>query len=109
MKDPKLYLLHIIECIDKIDRYTVSGREAMAEDSLIYDAVLRNLQTLSEATQRLPDELKSRHPEIPWSRIAGFRNILVHDYLGGIDAGVIWKVVLNELPSLKAAVLSEMG
>lgn len=107
MKDATLYLLHIIESIARIERYTASV--SLTEDDLVYDAVLRNLQTLSEATQRLPDEIKSRHPDIPWQRIAGFRNILVHGYLGGVDGAVVQTVVTTELPPLKAAVLAELG
>jgi|AGTN01.1.fsa_nt_gi Uncharacterized conserved protein len=101
-KGPKLYLLHIAECIDKIGRYASAGSGSLA-DGLVMDAVLRNLQTLSEATQRLPDDMKARHPEIPWSRIAGFRNILVHNYLGNIDAAVVWRVIEGELPVLRLA------
>ena len=78
MKDPKLYLLHILECIDKISRYTALGRVSLAE-GMVMDAVLRNLQTMSEATQRLPDEVKVRHPGIPRRQVVGFRNILVHN------------------------------
>ncbi|MCA1804446.1 MAG: DUF86 domain-containing protein [Xanthomonadaceae bacterium] len=52
---------------------------------MLYDAVLRNLQTLSEASQLLPDDKKTLCPEIPWREISGFRNILVHNYLGEID------------------------
>ncbi len=107
MKDATLYLLHIAESIARIERYTAGA--SLAEDTVIYDAVLRNLQTLSEATQRLPDDFKARHPGIPWQRIAGFRNILVHGYLGGIDAAVVQTVVTAELPPLKAAVAAELG
>lgn len=104
MKDPRLYLIHIIECIERIDRYTQSGQVDLEADGMVYDAVLRNLQTLSEATQRLPDDIKAEHPDIPWQRISGFRNILVHDYLGNIDATLVKRVIDDSMPSLKKAV-----
>lgn len=107
MKDPTLYLVHIAESIAKIERYT-GNVPARLSDAMVYDAVLRNLQTLSEAAQKLPPEIKQRHPDIPWQNIAGFRNILVHDYLNGIDVGIILRVLSHELPALKAAVLSEL-
>src|SRR5690349_14438755 len=66
------------------------------------------LQTSSEATQRLPQDLKERHPGIPWKRITGFRNILVHDYIGGIDPPVVWTIVRTELATLKGAILTEL-
>lgn len=108
MKDPKLYLLHISECIAKIQRYTHGGRDSLNADTLVLDAVLRNLQTLSEATQRLPEDIKERHPDIPWQRIAGFRNVLVHDYLGDLDAGIVWRVIEAELPVLAKAIAAEL-
>lgn len=107
MKDARLYLLHIQESIAKVERYTAGHRGALA-DSLVFDAVLRNLQTLSEASQRLPDDMKARHPGIAWPRIAGFRNVLVHQYLGDIDESLIWNVIDKELPMLKAAVAHEL-
>jgi len=109
VKDTTLYLLHIVECIGKIERYAEMGRAGLADDALIFDAVLRNLQTLSEATQRLPQDLRERHPGIPWKRIAGFRNILVHDYLGGIDPPVVWTIMRTELPILNGAILTELS
>lgn len=75
---------------------------------MAYDAVLRNLQTLSEAIQRPPADLKARHPGMAWPQIAGFRNILVHDYLGQLDPEIIWRVVTDDLPALKSAMLAEM-
>lgn len=107
MKDPALYLVHIAESIAKIERYTKNDPAALA-DAMVYDAVLRNLQTLSEAAQKLPDDVKQRHPTIPWQNIAGFRNVLVHDYLNGIDIAIIRRVIAQELPALKAAVLAEL-
>lgn len=72
----------------------------------MYDASLRNLQTLSEATQQLPDSLKCDYPAIPWKQISGFRNILVHNYLGDIDAKTVLMVVQRHLPPLASAVSS---
>ena len=68
----------------------------------LQDAVVRNLQIMAESSQRLSDEEKSKHPAIPWRDIAGFRNILVHDYLG-LDLDIIWSVVEQDLPSLRDA------
>jgi uncharacterized protein with HEPN domain len=106
VKDDGLYLVHIEECISRIEEYTGDGREFFVTDRKTQDAVLRNLHTLSESTQRLSAELKSCHPEIDWQAIAGFRNVVVHDYLG-ISLSRIWEIVTQQLPELKAAV-SEM-
>jgi uncharacterized protein with HEPN domain len=67
--------------------------------------VIRNLQTMSESTQRLSDDLKEAHPEIDWYRIAAFRNVLVHDYLG-IDLDRIWEITQRDVPELKRVILS---
>jgi uncharacterized protein with HEPN domain len=69
----------------------------------LQDAVLRNLQILSESTQRLSEALKATHPEINWPRIAAFRNVLVHNYLG-IDMEKIWDVIQNDVPDLKRVI-----
>ena len=103
MKDDGLYLIHIDECISRIEEYTADGREFFVTDTKTQDAVLRNLHTLSESTQRLSTELKSCHPEIDWQAIAGFRNVVVHDYLG-ISLSRIWEIVTQQLPGLKDAI-----
>lgn len=103
MKDDRLYLIHIAECIGRIEEYVRGGRDAFMASTLVQDAVLRNLQTLAESSQRLSDDLKARHPDIDWRRIAGFRNVLVHDYLG-VDTGLVWKIVENDLPPLKVRI-----
>ena len=94
MKDDRLYLIHITECIERMERYTATGRAAFFADTMVQDAVLRNLHTLSESTQRLSDALKVRHPEVDWPSIAAFRNVIVHDYLGvdpGVDSSYRWR------------------
>lgn len=100
MRDDRLYLIHIGECIQRVETYVAGGKESFATSTLIQDAVLRNLQTLAESTQRLSGTLKTAHPEVNWREISGFRNVLVHGYLG-IDLGRVWEVVERDLPHLK--------
>ena len=69
---------------------------------MVQDAVVRNLQLLTESSQRLSDALKATEPSIPWRELAGFRNMLVHGYLG-IDRQVVWSVVERDLPPPSAA------
>jgi uncharacterized protein with HEPN domain len=105
MKDNRVYLLHILECIRRIEEDTAGGKEIFFASRTLQDAVLRNLQTLAESTQRLSEDLKIRHPQIEWRRIGAFRNILVHDYLG-IDMDRIWEITQRDVPNLKATILS---
>jgi uncharacterized protein with HEPN domain len=92
------YAHHVLDVAAKIER--IQARGDLTQDEVLYDATLRNLQTLSEATQMLPDELKSQYPSIPWREISGFRNILVHNYLGDIDPLTIQSVLDRHLPPL---------
>lgn len=103
MKEDRIYLEHIIDCIDRINDYTKYDRFVFMNSSMVQDAVIRNLQTLSESTQKLSNELKSQHSEINWKAISGFRNILVHNYLG-LDLPQIWTVIENRLPPLRDSI-----
>lgn len=105
MKDDRLYLTHILECITKIERFTTEGKDAFLSDDKTQDAVLRNLQIMAESTQRVSDSLKALHPEVPWPEIAGFRNVLAHDYLG-VKVERVWEVIQAGLPRLKASAQS---
>jgi uncharacterized protein with HEPN domain len=102
MHRDRAYLEHIQECIRRIDENTKEERETFLASYTLQDAVLRNLQTLSEATQRLSITLKEAHPEIEWAQIGAFRNVLVHNYLG-IDIEQIWQIVRRDIPKLKGA------
>jgi uncharacterized protein with HEPN domain len=79
---------------------TAGGKAAFVASTLHQDAVLRNLHTMTETTQRISAELKAAHPEIEWATLSAFRNVLVHDYLG-IDIEVVWAVVTKDLPDFK--------
>ena len=93
------YALHILDAIAKIRR--IQARGDLVQDDVLYDAALRNLQTLSEATRLLPDDKKAAFPDIHWREISGFRNILVHDYLGSIDPLTVTGVIENHLQPLE--------
>lgn len=93
---------HILDAIAKIHR--IQARGDLAQDDILYDAALRNLQTLSESTQHLPDDQKAAWPDIPWRDISGFRNILVHNYLGEIDSKTVASVIDQHLNALEASV-----
>ena len=111
MKDDKLYLVHIGECISRIQQYVEDGREPFLTSTLIQDAVIRNLQILAESSRRLSDSVKTQHSEIAWRGISAFRNILVHGYFG-VNLDRVWEVVERELPRLKnqvEVILRELG
>lgn len=91
------------DCLDRIREYTNAERARFDVSRLVQDAVIRNLQTLAESSQRLSSEIKGAEPQIPWRELAGFRNVIVHGYLG-VDLGAVWLVVEQDLPPLAEAV-----
>jgi len=102
-RNPKLLVEDILESCHKIIDYTKGLTfEEFLSDSKTVDAVIRNFEIIGEAANRLPEEFKETHPEIEWHRIRGFRNRIVHDYLG-IDYSIVWQVkevYLSELIEL---------
>lgn len=100
MKDDRLYLVHIQDCIDRILQFTSDGKDAFLADRKTQDAVLRNLHTLAESIQRISTGTKLKYPEVPWREISAFRNVVVHDYLG-IELEQIWNIIDRDLPTLK--------
>ena len=102
MKREDAYLRHILECIRRIEENVAGGQGPFLASHMAQDAVLRNLQTLGESTQRLSEQLKATQPSIEWSRIGAFRNLLVHNYLG-IDLDIVWEIVERDVPRLKRA------
>ncbi len=91
------------DCLDRILEYTQAERSRFDTSRLVQDAVIRNLQTLTESSQRLSNEIKATEPQIPWRELAGFRNVIVHGYLG-VDLSAVWLVVEQDLPALGAAI-----
>ncbi len=103
MRDPKERLRDILEAIAAIDRYRDRDRSAFEQDELLQVWFLRHLQIIGEAARRLPEEIRNLAPDIPWHKIIGMRNILVHGYFA-IDLDVVWDTVQRDVPLLKPAV-----
>jgi len=93
-------LRDVAEAIERIEKYSARGRSAFESDELIQTWILHNLQIIGEACRGVSDELQNRFPDIPWPKIAGMRNILVHQYFG-IDKDAVWAVVENEISPLR--------
>ena len=109
MRDDRQRLLDILEAIERIERYSSRGRDAFFGDELIQTWVVHHLQIIGEATRRLTDEFRAAHPDAPWSKIVGMRNLMVHAYFG-IDRDIVWQVVDRDLPVLReriAAIVEE--
>ena len=100
MKDDKIYLHHILECIKNIESYTPDGEMEFKNSTLVQDAVIRNLEVIGEASKRISNDLKVTYNELPWREMAGLRDVLIHDYFG-VDLKIVWNVVEKELPRIK--------
>ncbi len=100
-RDADILLEDIILAIDKSTRYTQGyDLKQFVSDEKTIDAVARNIEIIGEATTKLPEDLKLKHPEVDWKRIKGMRNRIVHEYFG-VDIGIVWEIVSNHLPILK--------
>ena len=102
-RDSRVYLDDILESIARIRRYTTGlPRDGFVADDKTIDAVVRNLEIIGEAAERLPADLRTLRPEIEWQKIGGLRDILIHEYFG-VDVDILWDVISNKLTSLEAA------
>ncbi|MBI5152452.1 DUF86 domain-containing protein [Candidatus Peregrinibacteria bacterium] len=100
-KDLKIFLEHIMESIIEIEKYTKNiSRTKFLKTTQTQDAVVRRLEIIGEAVKNLPSSFKNKHPSIPWRKIAGLRDILIHDYFG-VNLDLVWKVVKKNIPKLK--------
>ncbi len=97
-----LLIEDIVEAIDKIERYVRKlSKTEFLEDEKTIDAVVRNLEVIGEAANRLPDSFRVNNNAIEWRKIIGLRNRIVHEYFG-IDTEIVWQIVQVDLPELKS-------
>lgn len=101
MKDEKVYIQHILDSIDKIEGYTQGvGKEKFLKQSLIQDAIIRNIEIIGEAVKLISNETKVKNANIPWKDIVGMRDKLIHAYFG-VDLDAVWETLKKDIPSLK--------
>ena len=100
MKTNKVYLDHILDCINNILSYTEGmNEETFYKNFMVQDAVVRNFEIIGEATKRISPEFKKSFPQIPWKKMAGMRDKLIHDYVH-VDMETVWDAKTKDLPSL---------
>jgi len=102
VKDEKLYIVHMLECAERILAYTQAGRDDFFRDPKTQDAVIRNFEVIGEAAKRVPKTTQELCPEVPWRQVAGFRDVLIHQY-EGVDLQQVWQRVVEDLPPVRDA------
>lgn len=100
-RSPRLYIEDVRDAIGKIEKYTKDlGFDDFAKDTKTIDAVVRNLSIIGEAVKNLPKEIKIKYPQVPWKKISGARDKVIHAYFA-IDEDILWKTVKEDLPPFK--------
>ena len=103
-REPIMFLDDIIECVERIEEYTKKMTESeFASDEMTKDAVMRRIGIIGEAVKNLPASIRNNHKEIDWKKIAGMRDVLVHEYFG-VASQRVWGAVKKDVPDLKVKI-----
>ena len=101
MKNDKVYISHILEAIGKIETYkTGLDFDAFLKNEMAMDAIIRELEIIGEASNNISEEFQKEHTDVPWRKIIGIRNTLIHEYFG-VNKKIVWDAVEDDLPELK--------
>lgn len=102
-RDDLDYLTYAARSLDYVLEWTREGRDQFMRDRRTQSAVLYRLQTMAQALRDLSEDRRRRYPDVPFRELSGFRNVLVHDYIG-LDMSVIWNAVALHVPTLRPQV-----
>jgi len=103
-RDYRLFIKDILDAIEKIEEFVADmSYEEFVKDDKTKSAVIRKFEIIGEATKNVPDEIKEKHPTLPWKEMAGMRDRLIHGYFG-IDTKLVWDTIHMRLPELKPKV-----
>lgn len=102
----RLRIEDILEAIRRIEQYTDGMQyEQWQEDQKTVDAVVRNIEIIGEAAKHVPLEVQMSFPAVPWGKMRGIRNVLIHEYLG-VDVEILWQTIREDLPPLTPMLMS---
>ncbi len=97
----EIYLRDILKALEKVQSYVEDrDKNTFSDDNLRVDAVLHNLIIIGEAAKHIPDNIRDKINAIEWRKIAGFRDIAVHQYFK-VNIDIVWDIIQNHLPVLK--------
>ena len=106
--DPRIYLLHILDCCERLGECAILRDEGAIPSRILLDAVCRNLEVIGEASRKIGADFRTAHPEIPWREMNDLRNVLIHNYEGA-DPALVWGIVDREIPTVLVAVRHLVG
>jgi uncharacterized protein with HEPN domain len=99
-REYRIYLDDMRLSCEKVLRYTYGlTLDAFVRDEKTFDAVVRNLEILGEAAKHVPLDVRERHPQVEWRKIAGLRDVIAHEYFG-IDEDILWDIIRRQVPLL---------
>ena len=105
MKKDSIYVGHIVDAADLIRKYIQGiSQEQFEGNTLVRDGVVRQIEIIGEATRAISDEFKDKHQVIPWHKIVGMRNRLIHEYID-VDEAEVYRTAKNDIPKLKEDLL----
>ncbi len=108
MKDQRFYLIDILECAERILAYTKQGRGEFIASGMVRDAVVRNFEVIGEAAKRVSEGTRKTLPSIPWKKLAGYRDVLIHNY-DAVDVELTWNIIERDVPALVEVLRAAAG